>query len=82
MPTECTPKLFEFEAVERRAVVAQFDGGTITSSAGALLLGYRLPTSGWLYAGSAIGLATAKQSTSGRSMRYACGIRSPEFERF
>jgi hypothetical protein len=22
MPTECTPKLFEFEAVERRAVVA------------------------------------------------------------
>jgi hypothetical protein len=92
MPTECTPKLFEFEAVERRAVVAQFDGGTITSNAGALLLGHRLPTSGWLSAlmeagskpnaGSAIGLATAKQSTSGRSMRYACGIRSPEFERF
>jgi hypothetical protein len=39
MPTECTSKLFEFEAVERRAVVAQFDGGTITSNAGALLLG-------------------------------------------
>ena len=39
MPTECTPKLFEFEAVERRAVVANFDGGTITSNAGALLLG-------------------------------------------
>jgi Transposase DDE domain group 1 len=39
MQTECTPKLFEFEAVERRAVVAQFDGGTITSNAGALLLG-------------------------------------------
>jgi DDE family transposase len=39
MPTECTPKLFEFEAVERRTVVAQFDGGTITSNAGALLLG-------------------------------------------
>ena len=29
----------EFEAVERSAVVAQFDGGTITSNAGALLLG-------------------------------------------
>src|SRR6202521_5071898 len=39
MPTGCTPKLFEFEAVERRAVVACFDGGDITSNAGALLLG-------------------------------------------
>jgi hypothetical protein len=39
MPTECTPKLFEFEAVDRRSVVAGFDGGNITSNAGALLLG-------------------------------------------
>ena len=39
MQTECTPRLFEFEAVERRAVVAGFDGGAITSNAGALLLG-------------------------------------------
>jgi hypothetical protein len=39
MPTECTLKLFEFEAVERRAVVASFAGGEITSNAGALLLG-------------------------------------------
>ena len=39
MQTECTPKLFAFEAVERRAVVAGFDGGDITSNAGALLLG-------------------------------------------
>lgn len=38
MQTECTPELFEFEGVERRAVVASFDGGTITSNAGALLL--------------------------------------------
>jgi hypothetical protein len=30
---------FEFEAVGRRAVVACFDGGDITSNAGALLLG-------------------------------------------
>ena len=29
MQTECIPKLFEFEAVERRSVVAGFDGGTI-----------------------------------------------------
>jgi hypothetical protein len=39
MPTECMPKRFEFEAVARRAVVACFDGGDITSNAGALLLG-------------------------------------------
>ena len=39
MPTECTRKRFEFGAVARRAVVACFDGGDITSNAGALLLG-------------------------------------------
>src|SRR5258708_4886687 len=39
MPTECSAKRFEFEAVERRAVVAGFDGGDITSNGGALLLG-------------------------------------------
>jgi hypothetical protein len=39
MQTECSATLFEFEAVDRRAVVAGFDGGNITSNAGALLLG-------------------------------------------
>lgn len=39
MQTDCSAKLFEFEAVERRAVVAGFDGGDITSNAGGLLLG-------------------------------------------
>ena len=39
MPTECSPTLFEFARVEGRAVVAAFDGGAITSDAGALLLG-------------------------------------------
>ena len=34
MQTECTPALFEFEPVERKKVVAGFDGGTITSDAG------------------------------------------------
>ena len=38
MPTECNPELFEFAPVGRRAVVAGFDGGAITSDAGALLL--------------------------------------------
>jgi hypothetical protein len=39
MQTECSPDIFGFEAVEGRAVVAAFDGGTITSDAGGLLLG-------------------------------------------
>jgi len=39
MPTECNTELFDFAPVERRAVVAGFDGGAITSDAGALLLG-------------------------------------------
>jgi len=38
MPTECSAELFEFVAVERRSVVAGFDGGAITSDAGALPL--------------------------------------------
>jgi hypothetical protein len=39
MPTDCSPTLFDFAPVEGRAVVASFDGGAITSDAGALLLG-------------------------------------------
>jgi len=39
MPTDCNSKLFGFEAVERKMVGAAFDGGAITSNAGALLLG-------------------------------------------
>ena len=39
MQTECSADLFGFAPVERRAVVAGFDGGQMTSDAGALLLG-------------------------------------------
>jgi hypothetical protein len=39
MPTECIADLFGFEAVDRRRVEASFDGGRLTSDAGALLLG-------------------------------------------
>lgn len=38
MPTECPADLFGFEAVEGRRVEAAFDGGRMTSDAGALLL--------------------------------------------
>ena len=39
MPTECSADLFGFAPVEGREVVAGFDGGSITSDAGGLLLG-------------------------------------------
>ena len=39
MLTECNPTLFAFAPVEGHEVVAAFDGGSITSDAGALLLG-------------------------------------------
>jgi len=39
MQTECSADLFGFAPVEGRAVVAGFDGGKMTSDAGALLLG-------------------------------------------
>jgi len=39
MQTECSADLFGFAPVGRREVVGSFDGGAITSDAGALLLG-------------------------------------------
>jgi hypothetical protein len=39
MQTDCTSELFVFPPVEGHQVVAAFDGGSITSDAGALLLG-------------------------------------------
>jgi hypothetical protein len=39
MPTDCNPDLFGFAPVEGRRVEAAFDGGAVTSDAGALLLG-------------------------------------------
>ena len=39
MQTQCSSEQLEFSCVERRRVVAAFDGGTVSSDAGALLLG-------------------------------------------
>ena len=36
--TECKPKPIEFHALGSREIVAQFDGGDITSDAGGMLL--------------------------------------------
>lgn len=38
MTTECTQKSFDFQPLARRQITSRFDGGTITSDAGALLL--------------------------------------------
>ena len=38
MKTECTPKKFEFQGLNRRKVECGFNGGAITSDAGGLLL--------------------------------------------
>ena len=38
MTTECSQKTFDFYPLDRRDVIGRFDGGTITSDAGALLL--------------------------------------------
>src|SRR5437660_8555275 len=39
MPTECSAEHFDFGTVEGRAVEGSFDGGLVSSDAGALLLG-------------------------------------------
>ena len=39
MQTQCSSEQLEFSCIERRRVVAAFDGGTVSSDAGALLLG-------------------------------------------
>lgn len=39
MPTECSAKLFEFGTVAGRRIEAAFDGGHVSSDAGAVLLG-------------------------------------------
>jgi len=39
MPTQCNAEQLQFSCVERRRVVAGFDGGTVSSDGGALLLG-------------------------------------------
>jgi len=39
MPTECSAAALEFTGFKGRSVVAAFDGGSISSDAGALLLG-------------------------------------------
>ena len=49
MPTECSAKPMGFARVDGRAVVADFDGGVITSNPGGLLLG-ATGRSGWLSA--------------------------------
>ena len=43
MPTQCNVEQLQFSCVERRQVVAAFDGGMVSSTAGVLLLGGLFP---------------------------------------
>ena len=64
MPTECSRDLFGYEAVEGRQVVAAFDGGRMTSDAGALLLGAVTGRSVWCGAWRAASPTGAPRSWS------------------
>ena len=76
MPTECNPNLFEFAHVEGRAVVAAFDGGRITSDAGALLLGAADRVVGVTRRLAACLGRTMSEARSTRPLRYLAA--SPE----
>ena len=87
MPTECSRELFEFEAVEGRRVVAAFDGGAITSDAGALLLGATDRAIGLIERfagcftdGARPGAGRAQRRDAGRAagLRHRAGLRGPE----
>jgi hypothetical protein len=62
MQTECRADLVGFAPVAGRAVVAGFDGGKMTSDAGALLLGATDRRSGW-----SIGLPSVLPTAARRS---------------
>ena len=62
MQTECSADLFGFARVERRALVAGFDGGKITSDAGALLLGATDRRSGWSIGWLSVSSTAARRS--------------------
>ena len=64
MPTECISNPFEFEAFDGRRVVAAFDGGAISSDAGALLL---------RHCASAIGLFDRVAGVNGGGNMYRRG---------
>ena len=71
MPTECIPDLFGFEPVEGRRVEAAFDGGAVTSDAGALLLGRTDRTIGcWIGLRRAFAMADRRSRSSTRWRRW------------
>ena len=87
MPTECNPKLFEFAPVEGRQVVAAFDGGAITSDAGALLLGQtdrairlteRFAVVLHRHACGGTGGAQRRHDGDAAGGRHRAGLRGPE----
>ena len=75
MQTECTADLFGFAPVEGREVVAAFDGGAMTSDAGALLLGETDRAIGMMRRGVLSRCpATRFDRTRGRDSGWATGV--------
>jgi len=64
--TECNLSLFEYARVEGRAVMVSFDGGQITSDAGALLLGAANRVAGARAYGPLDARAAGRRSRRGR----------------
>ncbi len=77
MQTECIPDMFGFEGVEGREVMAAFDGGAITSNAGALLLGATDRAIGMVgrFAGCFIDARPGAGRACGRDAGRPAGIR-------
>ncbi len=67
MQTECSAKPSAFGQVEGRPVVAEFDGGALTSGAGGLLLGLR--TDVWIWFGGLRDVSATRETQGSSSTR-------------
>ncbi len=76
MPTECSSDLFGFSRVEGRSVVAAFDGGRVSSDAGALLLGAADRALGLVDRFAACFADARAPPSARRSESGCCGVRS------
>ena len=72
MQTQCNPKQYTFSGVGRRAVVAGFDGGRVSSDGGALLL---------KQTDEAVGLFDRRPAVSGRSDARGGGVSAARWWR-
>ena len=75
MQTQCNAEQLEFSCVERRRVVAAFDGGTVSSDAGALLLARTDAAIGLIDRLASVSSMSAIRSSIEHSVRTLLGQR-------